>query len=92
MIEEFRQLKVRNSKGKLVPLADLVQRRDNSGPQVVERLDGYPMAAITAEWLPGTALHEARARCKRLVEQDGRFQLPKGYRLTWVEGVFAVND
>jgi multidrug efflux pump subunit AcrB len=86
---EFRQLKVRNNKGGLVPLADLVQLRDDGGPQVVERLDGYPMAAIIGEWRPGSSLTEARARCKRLLEQD---KLPKGYRLTWVEGVFAAND
>jgi multidrug efflux pump subunit AcrB len=81
----LRQLKVRNAKGEMVPLAALVKVRTVQGPDAIDRLNLQPMVEVTANPAAGVSQAEARALCDKLVEQVRReLRLPGAYRLTWL--------
>jgi multidrug efflux pump subunit AcrB len=84
-LENLKQLKVRNAEGEMVPLSELVTARVLEAPAVIDRLDGKPMAAITANPSPTASLADARGLCEQLT-RDVReeLQLPPAYRLTWL--------
>jgi multidrug efflux pump subunit AcrB len=88
--EKLRQLKVRNRKGEMVPLAKLLKIRDMNAPRVLDRLNQRPAVKLTANPAPRTALAEARQRCEALAEEVRReLRLPAAYRLTWLQELAA---
>jgi multidrug efflux pump subunit AcrB len=84
-VEDLQRLKVRNAQGDMVPLAALVQVREIEAPKVVERFNGEPMLAITANPAAGVSLAGARSFCESLAEEIRKeLQLPAEYRLIWL--------
>jgi multidrug efflux pump subunit AcrB len=82
--EDLKQLKVRNTQGDMVPVAQFVSVREIEAAGVLERLDGKPMVAITANPAPGESLAAARSLCESLAEEIRKeLQLSAEYRLTW---------
>ena len=75
------QLRVRNKQNQLVRLETVMKIHNTSGPTVIERHNGYPIARITANLAEGVSLPEARSLCETLTEQEfGTTQ----YNLIWL--------
>jgi multidrug efflux pump subunit AcrB len=88
--EDLKRLKVRNSRGEMVPLSALVTLREVTGPTVEERLNGQPMVEITANPATGISLADIRTLCETLAgDVRAEMQLPADYRLTWLDAAGA---
>ncbi|MBK5008227.1 multidrug efflux RND transporter permease subunit [Pseudomonas sp. S60] len=77
-VEDLLKIHVRNSSGKMVPLAAFVQAKWVSGPVQLTRYNGYPAVSISGEPAAGYSSGEAMAEVERLVAQ-----LPTGMGLEW---------
>ena len=77
-VEDLLKIHVRNSSGKMVPLAAFVQAKWVSGPVQLTRYNGYPAVAISGEPAAGYSSGDAMAEVQRLVDQ-----LPTGMGLEW---------
>jgi multidrug efflux pump subunit AcrB len=83
--EDLQQLKIRNDAGKMIPLSQMVKVEGIMGPAAVDRFDGRPMAAITANPAPDVPIAAARAVCENLARAvREELQLPADYRLSWL--------
>jgi RND family efflux transporter MFP subunit len=82
----LRQVKIRNSRGLMVPLSTLVSLRETTEPLALHFLDGRPMVEITANSAPGVSLDQGRKLCEAVAE-EARTELGLGnaYRLTWLQ-------
>jgi multidrug efflux pump subunit AcrB len=80
-VEDVKQLKVRNSQGQMVPLADFVSIQYVSGPAMVTRYNMYRAAAVNADAAPGTSSGQAIAH----LQQAAKSQLPQTMRAEWTE-------
>ena len=70
-IDDLKQLKVRNDRGRMVPLGTLASIRDVSGPVMIMRYNMYPSAAINGNAGPGRQLRARRSRRWTNVGQHG---------------------
>ena len=77
-VQDLLNMHVRNSSGKMVPLAAFVQAKWVSGPVQLTRYNGYPAVSISGEPAAGYSSGEAMAEIERLVAQ-----LPAGTGLEW---------
>ncbi|MGN8261765.1 multidrug efflux RND transporter permease subunit [Pseudomonas sp. SMSB3] len=77
-VEDLLKIHVRNSSGKMVPLAAFVQAKWVSGPVQLTRYNGYPAVSISGEPAAGYSSGQAMAEIERLVAQ-----LPAGAGLEW---------
>ena len=71
-------LKVRNSAGDMVPFGSFTQVEWISGPQQLQRYNGYPSMTISGMAAPGRATGEAMDEMERLAEA-----LPQGFAYEW---------
>jgi hydrophobic/amphiphilic exporter-1 (mainly G- bacteria), HAE1 family len=76
---DIRQLDVRTSDGKMVPLSTLVDVQDSLGPLVINRYNLYPSAAINGEAAAGYSSGEAL----KLMEQMAAQKLPNSMGFEW---------
>jgi multidrug efflux pump subunit AcrB len=83
-VEDFKQLKVRNSQGDMVPMADFATVRLVSGPVLLMRYNMYPSAAVHADAAPGTSSGQAITD----LEAAANEQLPTTMRTEWTELAF----
>jgi RND family efflux transporter MFP subunit len=74
------KLRVRNSRGQMVPLATIVTIRETEGPLALDFLDLRPMVQITANPAPGVSPEQARKLCEAMAAEV----LPADCRLTWL--------
>ncbi len=70
---------VRAADGRMIPLSTLVKIRASSGPDQVERYNGFVAARIMGGGAPGLSSSEAL----RIVEDVAERTLPDGYQLDW---------
>jgi multidrug efflux pump len=75
------QLRVRNSRGAMVPLGSLAEQREVNGPLILTRYNMYPAASINGTAAPGTSSRETIAILQRLAAQE----LPKSMAYEWTE-------
>jgi multidrug efflux pump subunit AcrB len=80
-VDDFKQLKVRNSQGDMVPLADFATVRYVSGPVLLMRYNMYPSAAVHADAGPGTSSGQTITE----LESVANDQLPTTMRTEWTE-------
>jgi hydrophobe/amphiphile efflux-1 (HAE1) family protein len=80
-VEDLDQLKVRNSRGEMVPLADFASVRWVSGPVVAMRYNMYASAPVHADAGPGTSSGQAIAALEDVAAE----QLPQTMRTEWTE-------
>jgi multidrug efflux pump subunit AcrB len=80
-VEDIKQLKVRNTQGDMVPLADFASVRFVSGPVMVMRYNMYLAAAVHADAGPDTSSGQAISHLERAAEE----QLPQSMRTEWTE-------
>jgi multidrug efflux pump subunit AcrB len=91
-IADLKQLKVRNAKGEIVPVAALVTVREVKAASALERLNGQPMEEITANPVSEVSLAEIRTLCEALAEEVRKeLRLPAAYRLTWLQEMPAAK-
>jgi multidrug efflux pump len=79
--EDVGELKVRNQRGEMVPLATIAAVRDTPGPVMVMRYNTYPAIAINGSVAPGRSSGEAINIMGRLKEEV----LPKSMVTEWTE-------
>ena len=77
--QDVTRLEVRNAEGQMVPLGTLVDVRETIGPQIINRYNLYPSAAITGEAAPGHSSGQALA----LMEQMAASKLPQSMGYEW---------
>jgi RND family efflux transporter MFP subunit len=81
----IRELKVRNSRGHMIPLDTLAKMRETVGPVALDLLDSRPMVSITANPESGVPLDEVRGLCEKLAEEVRKeLRLEAAYGLTWL--------
>jgi multidrug efflux pump len=79
--EDLYRLKVRNSRGGMVPLGSLAQMREVNGPLILPRYNMYPAAPINGTALPGASSGDVMNLLQRLADQ----QLPQGMTYEWTD-------
>jgi len=79
--EDITQLKTRNLKGDMVPLASLVNVQQINGPDKITRYNMYPTAEINGGTLPGISSSQAIDIMNNLMARE----LPPGFDFEWTE-------
>ncbi len=79
--EDIAKLKVRNTKGEMVPLGAVLKVRNTTGPDRVMHYNSYPSAEINGGPAPGFSSGQAEAA----IAQIARETLPKGMSFEWTE-------
>jgi multidrug efflux pump len=79
--QDVKQLKVRNAAGDMAPLGALVTIRDSSGPDVINRYNTYPAAALSGDWTPEMSSGQAIAKMQRLADRE----LPSSMTYEWTD-------
>ncbi len=80
-VDDIKQLKIRNNRNEMVPMADFASVRYVSGPVMVMRYNMYPSAPVHADAGPETSSGQAIAHLEAAA--DG--QLPQTMRTEWTE-------
>jgi HAE1 family hydrophobic/amphiphilic exporter-1 len=82
--EDIRALDVRNERGEMVPIGTLVDVDRVLGPQIIQRYNLYPSAAITGEPAPGFSSGQGL----QLMEQMAAEKLPDSMGFEWTSTAF----
>lgn len=72
------ELRVRNSAGEMVPFGSFTRSEWTSGPQQLQRYNGYPSMTISGVAAPGRSTGEAMEEMERLAKE-----LPAGFAYEW---------
>ncbi|GAB4367610.1 MAG: multidrug efflux RND transporter permease subunit [Kiloniellaceae bacterium] len=86
--EDIQRLKVRSATGELVPLGTLVEIRDVSGPNLVQRYNMYVSVPVQGNAAPGVSTGDALDR----MEQVARQNLPPGTDFEWTELAYQERN
>jgi multidrug efflux pump subunit AcrB len=78
---DVKQLKTRNAAGQMVPLGSVMDLKDITGPDRINRYNLYPSAEINGAAAPGISSGQAI----ELMETLARQQLPQGYEFEWTD-------
>jgi multidrug efflux pump subunit AcrB len=81
-------LRVRNSRGGMVPLGSIAKIRDVSGPVMLIRYNLYPSATINLNPAPGVSSGQALDAMDRLTNSH----LPQAMRSEWTELALLQNQ
>jgi multidrug efflux pump len=79
--EDLPQLRVRNSRGAMVPVGALANHREINGPLVLTRYNMYPAAAINGTSAPEVSSGQAIALLQHLAEHE----LPQAMAYEWTD-------
>jgi multidrug efflux pump len=79
--EQIGQLKVRNDRGEMIPLATLIKVEDSAGPDRVMHYNGFVTAEINGAAAPGYSSGQAQAAMEKLLHDE----LPNGMSYEWTE-------
>jgi hydrophobe/amphiphile efflux-1 (HAE1) family protein len=82
--ESINQLKVRNSKGQMVPLGTVVEVHEISGPALIARYNLYPAVAVNGNPAPGVSSGQAIDA----VDTVAFNTLPRTMAVEWTELAF----
>ena len=77
--DNIRDVYVRGGSGELIPLTALVNVREVTGPEVIERYNVFPSAKVLGSAAPGYSSGEALAA----MDEVAATALPAGYKLVW---------
>ncbi len=80
-IDDIKRLRVRNSKGEMIPLGSFINSKFILGPQVLTRFNLYPAAAVNGEAAPGFSSGQALQIMEDLADKN----LPNGMGYAWTE-------
>jgi HAE1 family hydrophobic/amphiphilic exporter-1 len=76
---DIERLEVRNERGQMIPLGSVVKVSRSFGPQIIQRYNLYPTAAVRGEPAPGVSSGEALA----IMEEIARAELPDSMGYDW---------
>ncbi|WP_300656139.1 efflux RND transporter permease subunit [Pseudomonas sp.] len=79
--EQIGQLKVRNNRGQMVPLAAFLKVSPSAGPDRVMHYNGFLTAEINGAAAPGYSSGQAEAAMEKLLKEE----LPNGMSYEWTE-------
>ncbi len=79
--DQIGQLKVRNNKGEMIPLATFIKVSDTSGPDRVMHYNGFITAEINGAAAPGYSSGQAQAAIEKLLKDE----LPNGMTYEWTD-------
>lgn len=79
--EQIGQLKVRNNRGEMIPLASFINVSHASGPDRVMHYNGYITAEVNASPAPGYSSGQAQAAIEEILAET----LPSGMSYEWTE-------
>jgi HAE1 family hydrophobic/amphiphilic exporter-1 len=82
--DEIARLRVRSANGALVPLGTLVEIRDVSGPDLIQRYNMYSSVPLQGNPAPGVSSGDALDEMEKL----SRETLPQGTAFQWTELAF----
>ncbi len=79
--EQIGQLKVRNNRGEMIPLATLLKVTNTSGPDRVMHYNGFITAEINGAAGPGFSSGQAQVAMEKLLKEE----LPNGMTYEWTD-------
>ncbi|MBP5970997.1 MULTISPECIES: efflux RND transporter permease subunit [Pseudomonas] len=79
--DQIGQLKVRNNKGEMIPLATFIKVSDTSGPDRVMHYNGFITAEINGAAAPGYSSGQAEKAIEKLLQEE----LPNGMTYEWTD-------
>ncbi|MGE8145295.1 efflux RND transporter permease subunit, partial [Pseudomonas frederiksbergensis] len=79
--DQIGQLKVRNNKGEMIPLATFIKVSDTSGPDRVMHYNGFITAEINGAAAPGYSSGQAEKAIEKLLKDE----LPNGMTYEWTD-------
>ncbi|MBV4455752.1 MULTISPECIES: efflux RND transporter permease subunit [Pseudomonas] len=79
--DQIGQLKVRNNKGEMIPLATFIKVSDTSGPDRVMHYNGFITAEINGNAAPGYSSGQAQVAIEKLLKDE----LPNGMTYEWTD-------
>ena len=79
--EQIGQLKVRNNRGEMIPLATLLNVTNTSGPDRVMHYNGFITAEINGAAGPGYSSGQAQVAMEKLLKEE----LPNGMTYEWTD-------
>jgi len=79
--EQIGQLKVRNNRGEMIPLASFINVSHAAGPDRVMHYNGFITAEVNASPAPGYSSGQAQAAMEKILAQT----LPSGMGYEWTE-------
>ncbi|NWA28334.1 efflux RND transporter permease subunit [Pseudomonas gingeri] len=79
--DQIGQLKVRNNKGEMIPLATFIKVSDTSGPDRVMHYNGFITAEINGAAAPGYSSGQAQIAIEKLLKEE----LPNGMTYEWTD-------
>ncbi|MFJ7795607.1 efflux RND transporter permease subunit [Pseudomonas sp. NPDC096950] len=79
--DQIGQLKVRNNKGEMIPLATFIKVSDTSGPDRVMHYNGFITAEINGAAAPGYSSGQAQTAIEKLLKEE----LPNGMTYEWTD-------
>lgn len=79
--DQIGQLKVRNNKGEMIPLATFIKVSDTSGPDRVMHYNGFITAEINGNAAPGYSSGQAQIAIEKLLKDE----LPNGMTYEWTD-------
>jgi multidrug efflux pump len=89
--EDIARLKVRSTRGDMIPLSSLMRISDSYGPDRVQRYNAYVAADLNGGPAPGYSSGQAQAALEKLAKEV----LPKGIAYEWTDltyqGILAGN-
>ncbi|MEE1609914.1 efflux RND transporter permease subunit [Microvirga sp. CF3016] len=86
--EDINRLRVRSSTGALVPLGTLVEMREVSGPDLIQRYNMFTSVALQGDAAPGVSSGDALDAMEALVRQN----LSSGMGFEWTELAFQERQ
>jgi HAE1 family hydrophobic/amphiphilic exporter-1 len=86
--EDINRLRVRSSTGALVPMGTLVEMREMSGPDLVQRYNMFTSVALQGNAAPGVSSGDALNTMEALVRQN----LSPGMGFEWTELAFQERQ
>ncbi|MGY4748980.1 multidrug efflux RND transporter permease subunit [Pannonibacter sp. Q-1] len=86
-VEDILKLHVRNDRGGMVPLSEMVTPEWSVSPLQLNRFNGYPSLSISAEAASGVSSGAAMQELERLAAQ-----LPSGFSVEWTGQSFQERQ
>ncbi|NDW04496.1 multidrug efflux RND transporter permease subunit [Jiella pacifica] len=86
-VEDVLKLHVRNDKGGMVPLSEVVTPTWSLGPLQLSRTNGYPSLSISGDAASGVSSGDAMKEMERLAAE-----LPGGFAVEWVGQSFQERQ
>ena len=82
------RIQTRNANGQMVPLGAVMELKDITGPDRIQRYDLYPSAEINGTTAPGFSSGQGIAAMEELAERT----LPKDYSYEWTDLAYQEHS